>query len=150
MVEEKQIEEARQILLEKLNNPLPMDYDSPVEYTSKKINWCDELECWDQCKAKNLEINAKNNDVGAQRMIFLAHSRDTISGKPQLIHQTIQKIPVLKKVEKYIKSKNPDNDKFLTFFKHLDDPFDKRYDGNIVDTLAFDFWVYRLIDSGKD
>jgi hypothetical protein len=152
MVSEQELEIKRKQFAELLNNPTPLDFEEPKEYTSIDINWDDSEKNWEECKSKNRIINDKFEDEtgGNTRLVFIAHSKDRAKGKPQLIHQTIQKIPIIKKVEKYIKAKNPENDKTIKCYKFIDDSFDKRYDGFIIDTLALDFWVYRLIDNGRE
>jgi len=154
MVEDyiEDIDNKRKKLIEELEHPTPLDYDEVKVYTSTEINWDDTESDWEKCKFYNKIMNDKfeTQTGGAARLVFLAHSRNKARGKPQLIHQTIQKIPVIKKVEKHIKAKNPENDKTIVCYKFIDDSFDKRYDGFVIDTLALDFWVYRLIDNGRE
>jgi len=82
------------------------------------------------------------------RLVFIGHSKDSIKGKPQLIHQTIQRMPVVRKIIKKVKKGKVED--FGTFIKYLGDRYDKRYDGNEIDNISFDFWVYRVIDNGKE
>lgn len=157
----EEIELARKNLKDLLERPIESE-DKP-NYSSNQINWEETLSNWEECKDKMVDVLNSNvvnpeicvrHDGGAiipkNRLIFIAHSKDSCKGKPQLIHQTIQKIPILRRIEKIIKAKNPENDKFLTLYKFIDDKFDRRYDGNELEALSFDFWIYRLIDNGKE
>lgn len=143
--EVEDIELARKKLLEKLERPL-IDPNSE-DYTSHDINWIDNASSWEE--AKKLANNFMKHE---QRLVFLSHSKDIIRGKPQLIHQTIQKMPVVRKVHKKIIRKEGDKriEDIGEFIKFLGDRYDRRYDGNEVDNICFDFWVYRLIDNGKE
>ena len=142
---EEQLELTRKKLLEQLERPTI----EPLLYTHHAINWIDEASDWKQTKEINLE--AMNRHVN---LIFLSHAKDTIKGKPQLVHQTIQRIPLVKKIEKTIKKTDENTNKIyydtLIQYKFIDDRFDKRYDGNEVENIAFDFWVYKVVDNGKE
>jgi len=35
-------------------------------------------------------------------------------------------------------------------YKFIDDKYDKRYDGQEIAGLAFDFWIYKVTDEGKE
>ena len=87
---EEQLELTRKKLLEQLERPTI----EPLLYTHHAINWIDEASDWKQTKEINLE--AMNRHVN---LIFLSHAKDTIKGKPQLVHQTIQRIPLVKKMD---------------------------------------------------
>jgi hypothetical protein len=146
MVDENMPEELdlkRKQFLEKLNKPL-IDENSP-EYSRYNINWIDECKTWQEVKNKNLDFLNRED-----RLVFLAHFRDICKGKPQLIHQTIQKIPLIKKVEKIIKATKFTSEKIIIQHKFIDDRYDKRYDGRELDCLPFDFWIYRLVEQGKE
>lgn len=118
------------------------------QYTSTAINWVDNLKNWNDCKdvAKNMMGELKDEQG---RFIFLAHNKDTIEGKPQLVHQTIKNVTLLRRIFKIIR-KEGEETKYLTLFKFLDETFDKRYDGNLTATWGRDFWVYRVIHKGKE
>jgi len=85
---EQEIDLARKRLIENLESPT----EEPCNYTAHEINWIESAKSWEECKSKNL--NEMSHFV---RLFFLAHAKDKIRGKPQLIHQTIQRIPLLKK-----------------------------------------------------
>ena len=140
---DEEIELKRARFLENFEKPL-QDINSP-DYTSKEINWVDDIKSWEEAKNRAIDFMAKEN-----RMVFLAHEIDVCKGKPQIIHQTIQKIPLVRKVEVIKKSEKREEEKIVTQWKFIDDRFDKRYDGKEVTALSFDFWVYRLIEQGKE
>lgn len=142
-MDEESITLSRKKLLEKLENPL-IDENSP-EYTSYEINWIEDAKTWKEVKNKNIDFMSIEN-----RLVVLAHFKDACKGKPQLIHQTIQRIPLVRKIEKYTRATKAELEKILTQWKFLDDKYDKRYDGQERGCLAFDFWVYRLIEQGKE
>ena len=142
MVDEEQIQLDRKKLIEQLEKPL-IDENSE-NYTSYEINWVDNANTWEE--VKNLANKFMNHE---NRLAFVGHSKDIIKGKPQLIHQTIQRMPVVRKIMKKITKKDKTED-FGIFIKYLGDRYDKRYDGNEVDNISFDFWVYRVIDNGKE
>jgi hypothetical protein len=95
-----------------------------------------------------------NNPEEQGKMFFLAHSNDTIKGKPQLVEPVKRKMPLVREV---IKKDVPDKDsenkddkvdivKYFTF----DERVDKRYDGYQARVLAKEFWIYRVIENGTE
>lgn len=142
-MEEDSIILNRKKLLEKLECPL-VDPNSP-EYTSHEINWIDDIKTWKEAKNKALDFMFTED-----RLVFLAHDKDSCNGKPQLIHQTIQRMPLVRKVQFNKKATKTEPEKLITQWKFIDDKYDKRYDGRELSSLAFDFWVYRLVESGKE
>ncbi|MCM8786838.1 MAG: hypothetical protein NC935_02160 [Candidatus Omnitrophica bacterium] len=133
----------RMKFIEMLENPLK-DVASP-NYTSQEINWVENIRTWKE--AKNEAINFMSKE---DRLVFLAHDYDFCKGKPQLVHRTIQKINLLTIVEKKKVENKGGAVEFIKQFKFIDDYFDKRYDGKEIAKLCFDFWVYRLIEQGKE
>lgn len=116
------------------------------QFTSLEINWLDWIESYEE--GKNRAIDLFNQDYD-DRLFFLGSSKDRIKGKPQLIHENVQRIPVIRKIFKVLKNKGED-DKYVTKYLFLDDPFDKRYDGKVIKILSFDFYLYRIIDNEKE
>ncbi len=110
----------------------------------KQINFVEEsyFDCWDKIKAHNINLLKKDP---SQRLFFLSSKNETIKGKPQLVQPTMKRIPLLRKAEKKEK-----NDQTTIKYKFLDDRFDKRYDGNQIDIMSKDFWIYRVVDQGKE
>jgi hypothetical protein len=137
--EEAKIEQEKH--LEKMQTAME---EGTKEFTSFEINWIPEREDYKSVKEYNKDCIYNSN-----RLFLLAHSKDSIKGKPQLIQSTIQRIPMIRKIEKYVED-NQGHGKLLTLYKFIDDRFDRRYDGNEVGILAFDFWTYRVIDDGKE
>lgn len=139
-------EEANKVKL-KLDEDLSIDKTlDKGEFTSFEINWVDWIECYHEAKNRAIDLFQQDYD---DRLVFLASSRDMIKGKPQLIHENFQRIPLVRKIMSVKKIKGED-DKYITEYKFLDDIFDKRYGGKIMGTLAFDFLVYRVIDKSKE
>lgn len=59
--------------------------------TIQKITWKNDLKNWDATKKENLNILYNSN-----KFTFLAHTNDTIKGKPQLISQTKITLPLIR------------------------------------------------------
>lgn len=141
---EDEVELARR----KFNEQMERTIMDPLVYTSHKINWIEETSTWEKTKSFNLDVICSTANV-----VFLAHSKDKIKGKPQLVHPTIQKIPLIKQIEKPIKKKDSSGryyEDILTQYKFIDDRYDKRYDGNLIKSLPFSFWVYKVVDDGLE
>lgn len=116
------------------------------QYTSFEINWVDWMEGYHEAKNRTIDLFHQDYD---DRLFFLASHKDKIKGKPQLIHENFQRIPLIRKTIKTEKIKGEDT-KYIKEYKFVDDMFDKRYGGKIVGTLAFDFLVYRVVEEGKE
>lgn len=129
-------------------------------YEPKKIHFVEGKfwDSWDKLKGhmKNKMQqgefpveNIEKYDKGRQEsLFFLAHSNDIISGKPQLVEQVMKRIPLVKEVRKI---KNTDvgrivSRKILMF----DENYDKRYDGYENEVFAEDFYMYRIVENGKE
>lgn len=141
---EEEAELAKKKLYEHMQTVLE---SNSKNFTSFEINWIDNFDCYEIIKRKNLDLIS---EIGFERLFLIAHSKDSIKGKPQLVHQTIQRIPMIKRVDKQVKDRETGALVTSVKLKFIDDNYDKRYDGNQIDSLAFDFWVYRIIDSGKE
>lgn len=140
-------EEAELVKL-KFNEGLTLDpLLDKAEFSSFEINWVDRFSCYGECK--NACIDLFQKDDGDDRLFFIGHNKDMVKGKPQLIHETIQRIPLVRRIWKLIKKPNQGED-YETTYKFIDEPFDRRYAGKILSTIAFDFWVYRIVDNGKE
>jgi hypothetical protein len=124
-----------------------------------KINWIDDdfFNSWGIIKAhmKKLwnhgqEFTSFQDYKDEQKWFFLSHSKDIIKGKPQLIDNVQKRIPLVKTVLKTIKIKGEDPVTEINY-SFFDDKYDKRYDGNNIDTFSLDFWMYRVITpEGKE
>lgn len=143
-------EEEAVLAKEKLEESLIIDpvLDS-AELTSKHINWVD-YKSWGDCKYKADEFMKELDTEGMGRFLFLAHSRDEIKGKPQLVQQSIQNITLIKRVVREEKDFKGNPTSLMTVYKFLDESFDKRYDGNLTAKWNQDFWVYRIFYESKE
>jgi len=148
LVSEEEFEQNKKRLFERMENCLEEE-PATRNFTKQDINWIDEKIDWKELKEYTKELMHQR-----QRMFFLSHAHDKIMGKPQLIFPTIQRIPLLRLVSRVIKEKikGAEDERATQVFeyKFIDDKFDKRYDGKTEDTLALDFFVYRVVDNGKE
>lgn len=143
----EEAEKAKQLLYERIENSI--ESFETKELTSIDINWYyhPKIKTYKELKLTNINLMSESNC----RLFLLSNFNNKVKGKPQLIHQTIQRIPMIRKIEKPVKAKDRDWDGAVKIsFKFIDDRYDKRYDGNETDVLAFDFWVYRVEDNGKE
>ncbi len=129
-------------------------------YTKNKINWIPEdndfFDSWDKTKGHLKKLLGHHEELGTgdkfkTEFFFLAHSKDSIKGKPQLIENVQKRIPLIREIIKTIKGtkevEEHDIIKYITF----DERYDKRYDGYQKDCFAQDFWTYRIIAAnGKE
>lgn len=142
-------DEAAKIAKEKLDEQLELD---PLEadrgLTRKEINWVEDKQykVWDDVKFKAKQLMSEENNV---RNLFLAHSKDVICGKPQLVHTTMKTIVLLKKVVKFDRE-TKGNETIQTDWKFIDEHYDKRYDGNLQFEWTQDFWIYKITHKSKD
>src|SRR5512133_2951722 len=125
----KIIEDEKEAELQRLKLEEGLKIDGLTDkgqFTSFEINWVDCLATYTEAKTKAIELFEQDYD---DRLFFLGSSRDLIRGKPQLIHENMQRIPVVRKTTKIIRKK--DSEDYLVRYFFLDDTFDKRYDGKI-------------------
>jgi len=111
-------------------------------FKRQEINFLTEYY-WDWNKIKGHIVNElkKCND---KELFFLAHKCDKLIGKAQLVMEVKQKIPLIQKI-RTIK-----NDEPIISYKFIDERHDRRYDGHEMDSLAFEFWVYKLVNNGSE
>jgi hypothetical protein len=145
----KIIEDEKEAELKKLKLQESLEVDQLTDkgqFTSFEINWVDWLESYGDAKGRAIDLFNQDYD---DRLFFLASFRDKIKGKPQLIHENIQRIPVIRRTFRTIKdSKGKEDYEKRHFF--FDDIFDKRYDGKVSGILSFDFYFYRIVDEEKE
>lgn len=138
IVSEEEFEEGKKELENKLNSSM-LDIEDERSYVFNKINWIETKDSWKELKEKTKDLINKK-----QKILFIGNSNQKIEGKAQLISETIQRIPLIRRVERI-------QDKILHIeYKFLDDRFDRRYNGNETDSLAFDFYTYRIVFKGKE
>ena len=139
-------EEEAKLAHKKFEEDLTIDkLTDKGQFSSFEINWVDWGKNYEECKNKAFDLFTQDYD---DRLFFLASYQDKLRGKPQLIHENIQRIPVLRKVTRIIKRGK--DEEYQKKYLFLDDSYDKRYDGKLNDLLAFDFFFYRVVDSGKE
>ena len=120
--------------------------EDPTAIANQDFNWRDlEGDDWLKIKLIMKDLMRMEN-----RLIFISHDMDTIYGKPQLVHQTLQRITLITKTVKVKKDRDGDDEKFIHEWKFIDDRLDKRYDGNMDSAMSMDFWVYRIVYEGKE
>jgi len=131
-------------------------------YREGRINWVNgdyfKENGWDRIKAKTKFLLGHKKQYVDQKIkfFFLAHSNDTIKGKPQLVFPTMQRIPLLRKVikkeqEKDENGKKTGNDVEIQSIFVFDERFDKRHDGFQKEAFAMDFWMYKIVTiEGKE
>jgi len=134
----EQFLEVLKIAQDKHNLPKPK---SNIILKKKQINILegDFFDTWDKVKGHTI-----NTCKDKGELYFLAHNKDKISGKPQLIVDTMQQLPVLTMA---IKTKDGED---LVSYKFIDDRYDRRYDGYEADKIFFRFWLYRLVQEGVE
>lgn len=139
---EQEIQKGREQLKERLSKSIEIGEES-YSYDSNKINWDFSLDVydWENTKNKNLDLILHSDN----RLFFLAHSKDQIIGKPQLIENTKHKIILLRKIMKILKKTKLREETEVYSYKFIGDSYDKRYDGCEVGVLAFDFWIYMIV-----
>jgi hypothetical protein len=118
-------------------------------YKEGCINWLegDFWDSWDKIKghAKNLWKHKQIYEEEEWKKFFLAHNKDTIKGKPQLIQNTIARIPLVKQAIKKMKDEETGEEIEIQSFYILDERFDKRHDGFEREVFALDFYLYKII-----
>ena len=121
----------------------------PSEYSKDKINWIDGFKSYGEVKAKNKEVVGDSNDL-----VLLASPINKVEGKPQLIHENIQRIMMVKRAVKIETVRdgygNIKGEQYTTQQLFIDEKYDKRSDGFLRDTLCFDFFTYRVIFNNKE
>jgi len=119
-------------------------------YKENEINWLEDdfWDSWNKIKGHvkklldNGEPYIKNEPI---KWFFLAHDKDIIKGKPQLVENVKKKILLMRmaiKKDKDPETKEEYNKKHFFFF---DEDFDKRHDGFQRDSFALDFWLYKVV-----
>jgi hypothetical protein len=152
----KNIDEVKEILTEEQKE------QEFAKFKKDEINWLNNkfYDTWDKVKGHwhNIVRPDTKQEIPVdespkiEKWFFLSHENDRIEGKPQLVHDVMQRIPLIRltsKMNSYsfkgikIEWKTP---KYLMF----DQRYDKRYDGAMVDSFSLDFWVYKTKYNGKE
>ena len=153
---EIEVEEVKKILKQK-------KADQELEdFKEGEINWLDDefYDSWDKVKsrAKKLWKHKKEYSGETPKWFFLAHHKDTIIGRPQMIESVKIRMPLVRIAVKKMKPKKNDPDfpsvdengevKAQSFY-FFDERFDKRHDGFQKDAFAMDFYKY-LVETPDD
>jgi len=123
-------------------------------YIPNKINWTEneELQTWEDIKKHLKHKWGDQTTYYGETPIwyFLAHSKNQIEGKPQLIENVQKKIPLITQIIKKSREKG-EEERLLKSFSFIDEKFDQRYDGSAKKSLSHNFWLYRVISQeGKE
>jgi hypothetical protein len=121
----------------------------PCEFSSTEINWIDGFKTYQEVKIKNLELLTERED-GEDSLFLIASPTATLMGKPQLIHENIQKIPMVRRTLQIKKDKSGHDVEYIHQRKFIDDRYDKRFDGQVMDSVCFDFFLYRIVCEHKE
>lgn len=97
----------------------------------------------------NIRLFLKNSLENQDNLYFVSNYEDKISGKPVLVKQNKEKIPLVFKTKK--KSKDDEGEeKEEKHIKLFDEPYSLKFDGEVIDRFCVSFWIYRVIDKGEE
>jgi len=121
------------------------DLETPVFYNDR-INVLDDLESlrydtWDKIKDYML------SKMSPEKLFFISHKEDEITGKPQLIEENQKRIVLVTEFKKRLPGEYEEG--FSYVHKLLDDVVDRR-EGKENKNLSFWFWIYKVIDNSKE
>jgi len=125
-----------------------IEFDDTGNIIAKtKNSWYDS---WGKVKSTLIKNFNEKEEIKEEtgekwKLYFAYHSRDEIIGKPQLVYETMQKIPLVMKIITYDKKGNK-----FTSYKFLDDNYDARSGGYIEEQVKIDFWIYRIVHEGHE
>lgn len=129
-----------------------------------EINWLEGefWDSWDKVKGHSKKLWGHKQEWIEEppKWFFLAHSKDTIKGKPQMIESMKIRMPLVRCAVKKHKDKTPqtnpgepavyfNEEVEIQSFYFFDEKFDKRHDGFQKDAFALDFYKY-LIETPDD
>ena len=121
-------------------------------YVEGEINWMDSdfFDDWKKIRGHTKKLWDHGEEYAGYppKWFFLAHSKDIIIGRPQLIENVQKRIPLVRctiKKDKGNKDEDNDGEKDIQKFYFFDEKFDKRYDGSQIEAFALDFLMYRVI-----
>jgi len=113
-------------------------------YNKKKLNWIDDpfYDSWEKILGHTKKLFKHNTVYNGDKpeWFFLAHSKDTIVGKPQMIEDVKVRIPL---VRLSIRKKKGELVETQLLYL-IGEKYDKRYDGNLIDAFALDFYKYMI------
>ncbi len=118
-------------------------------YKEDKINWVENpwYDYWDKIvgRTKNICNHGEEYLGEPPKMPFLAHSRDKIVGKPQLIEDCMIKLPLVRLAITKQKNKlSEDGYIKIQNIYLIGENHDKRYNGYVQAVNALEFYKYLL------
>ncbi len=152
-------EEHRKRLFEKMGKSMErgkkliaVDYDkSKLEKSFEEVDLGEDFivfnndfyDTWEKVKGHVVNLMNKNED---NKMLFGTHVKDVIYGKPQLVYDTIQNIPVVIKIGKIDKKTK----EVIESYKFFDDSYNRRDDGYEIERLSKKFWIYKVVSGSEE
>jgi hypothetical protein len=123
---------------------IPFDWDKT---NPNEINWINTSyhNTWKKCKIKALSI-FKNSNKEDYEPTFIAHDKDEIVGKPQLIGENYHDIKLIRKYSRY----NTKKDETTYFIGFVDDKIQVTSLTREVDSLIEEFLIYKVVDGGRE
>lgn len=123
------------------------------DYLEGKIGWLEEefYDTWGKVKGHMRKMIGHNetydvaDKIEPMKKFFLAHSKDTIRGKPQLVDQTQILMPLIKEMITPFKDEEK-NEKKRFKYMFFDDKVDGRTKSYPRGSFAMDFRVYAVVD----
>jgi hypothetical protein len=122
----------------KTMNAFAEDYKDSIN----GIVWDSEVNYYNDAKLKTKDVVHSDGDL-----FMVASTKDVVVGKPQINGTTMNRIVVLRRVEKINRDKYG-KEEYIYQLKFMDDSYDRRYDGKEIATLALDFYTYIVV--GQD
>jgi hypothetical protein len=121
-------------------------------FKENEINWLEGefWDSWDKVKGHSKKLmnhHEEYSEDDSNKLFFLAHNKDKIKGKPQLVEPVKKKIPLIKLTIKKI-TEGRGEDKTETEIKKvffIDERVDTRYDGYLKNSWSDYFWLYQVI-----
>ena len=120
------------------------------KYIEGEINWLEDdyYSNWEIIKRHSKRIWDQGTPYPGHtpKWFFLAHSKDEIRGRPQLIENVQKRIPLVRCAVKKQKDKSSDEIGLeIQKFYFFDEKFDKRHDGFQMGAFALDFLMYKIV-----
>ena len=120
-------------------------YRAEIVFEEKKneeendgIIWSDNFNSWKIAKSKSYTESQSRGEL-----VFYAHKKDKIKGKPAILDN--QKKTILNLITVGEKT-NPKTGEPKQTFKFIDEPYNRRDDGYEKDILSKSFWTYTVVD----
>ncbi len=126
-------------------------------YVEGKINWKegDFFNSWDKIRGHTKKVLGHHeaydldDEIPPFKKVFIAHYKDVVVGKPQLVEQTQIPFPLIKEMVTKITTTAFDGEKIeenLYKYMFFDEKVDGRVKGYQRDYFSLNFRLYRVID----